>query len=145
VAVVKQGGQAIAFANLWPGAEGSELSIDLMRHRPEAPRGIMDFLFVSIMLWGKGQGYKWFSFGMAPLSGLEQSGAGALWGNIGALIYRHGEHFYNFQGLREYKNKFGPVWEPKYLAYPGAFTLPTVFLNLTTMIGGGLKGTLVKE
>lgn len=145
VALVKQGGHAIAFANLWPGAEGSELSIDLMRHRPEAPRGIMDFLFVSIMLWGKEQGYQWFSFGMAPLSGLEQSGAGALWGNIGALIYRHGEHFYNFQGLREYKNKFGPVWEPKYLAYPGAFTLPTVFLNLTTLIGGGLKGTLVKE
>jgi len=144
VAIVKQEERIVAFANLWQSGAGQELSIDLMRHRPDAPRGIMDFLFVSIMLWGREQGYQWFSFGMAPLSGLEQSRAGALWGNIGAFIYRHGEHFYNFQGLREYKDKFNPVWEAKYLAYPGAFTLPTVFLNLTTLIGGGLKGTLGK-
>ncbi len=145
VALVKQGENVVAFANLWLGGNRQELSIDLMRHRPDAPGGIMDFLFASIMLWGREQDYQWFSFGMAPLSGLEQSKAGALWGNIGAFIYRHGEHFYNFQGLREYKDKFDPVWEAKYLAYPGAFTLPTVFLNLTTLIGGGLKGTLGKK
>ena len=38
---------------------------------------------------------------------------------LGAFLYRHGEAFYNFQGLRAYKEKYNPVWEPHYLAYPG--------------------------
>lgn len=143
VAVVKKDEKILAFANLWPGGAGlKELSLDLMRYLPEAPRGIMDYLFISIMLWGKAQRYQWFSFGMTPLAGLERQKVVSLWSNIGAFVYRHGEHFYNFQGLREYKDKFDPVWEARYLAYPQAFSLPVVFVNLSTLIGGGVKGLL---
>ena len=28
--------------------------------------------------------------------------------------------FYNFQGVRTFKNKFDPYWEPRYLAVSGA-------------------------
>jgi lysylphosphatidylglycerol synthetase-like protein (DUF2156 family) len=35
------------------------------------------------------------------------------------LLFRHGEHFYNFQGLRAFKDKFDPIWEPRYLASLG--------------------------
>ena len=140
IAVIKKEDRTLAFANLWPGGNLQELSIDLMRFLPEAPRGIMDFLFISIMLWGREQGYQWFSFGMAPLAGLERQKVATLWSNIGAFVYRHGEHFYNFQGLRDYKDKFDPSWEAKYLAYPQAFSLPAIFVNLTALIGGSLKG-----
>ncbi|MEJ2688663.1 MAG: phosphatidylglycerol lysyltransferase domain-containing protein, partial [Deltaproteobacteria bacterium] len=139
-AIIRKDEKIFAFANLWPGGDFQELSIDLMRFLPEAPHGIMDFLFLSIMLWGKEQRYRWFSFGMAPLAGLERQKVASLWRNIGTFVYRHGEHFYNFQGLREYKDKFDPVWEPKYLAYPQAFSLPAIFINLSALIGGGLKG-----
>jgi phosphatidylglycerol lysyltransferase len=143
VAVVKKDEKILAFANLWPGGAGlKELSLDLMRYLSEAPRGIMDYLFISIMLWGKVQGYQWFSFGMTPLAGLERQKVASLWSNIGAFVYRHGEHFYNFQGLREYKDKFDPEWEARYLAYPQAFSLPVIFVNLSTLIGGGVKGLL---
>jgi len=142
VALVKKDEKILAFTNLWPGGNLQELSLDLMRYLPEVPRGLMDFLFLSIMLWGKERGYRWFSFGMTPLAGLERQKEATLWGNIGAFVYRHGEHFYNFQGLREYKDKFDPVWEAKYLAYPQAFSLPAIFLNLTSLIGGGLKGVI---
>ena len=57
VAVVVNGGQTVAFANVWPGAEKEELSIDLMRFRPEAPSGVMEYLFIQIMLWGKAAGF----------------------------------------------------------------------------------------
>jgi len=144
VAVVRQGGKILAFANLWPGGNQEELSPDLMRYRPEAPKGIMDFLFVSMLLWGREQGYQWFSFGMAPLAGLKQTGGPPAWGKIGTFIYRHSEHFYNFQGLREYKDKFAPVWQGRYLAYPSALTLPGILLCLTSLIGGGVKSALVK-
>jgi len=105
---------------------------------------VMDYLFVELMLWGKREGYRWFNLGMAPLSGLEGQGSPAFWNNLGSLVFRHGEHFYNFQGLREYKEKFDPIWEPKYLASPGGLALPRILLNIATLISGSLKGVVSK-
>jgi lysylphosphatidylglycerol synthetase-like protein (DUF2156 family) len=51
---------------------------------------------------------------------------------------------YNFQGLRQYKNKFDPVWRPKYLASPGGLALPRVFANLAALISGSIRGAVVK-
>jgi lysylphosphatidylglycerol synthetase-like protein (DUF2156 family) len=61
-----------AFADLRPGAEKQELAAGLMRCLPNAPHGIMDYLFVELMLWGRNREYQWFDLGMAPLAGLEQ-------------------------------------------------------------------------
>ena len=72
VAIVRKGQELVAFANLWPTADRRELSIDLMRYRDGALRDVMDYLFVQLLLWGKGQGYGRFDLGMAPLSGLQE-------------------------------------------------------------------------
>ena len=143
-ALVRVGGQVVAFANVWVGAERDELSVDLMRHLPDAPNGVMDFLFVHLMLWGKAQGFEWFNLGMAPLSGLDDRPLAPLWSRVGARAFRHGEHFYNFQGLRQYKQKFAPVWEQRYLAAPGGLALPRVIANLAALINRGLKGAVTK-
>lgn len=100
VAIVRKEGSIVAFANIWAGAENEELSIDLMWHLPSAPGGIIDYLFVELMPWGRQQGYNWFNLGMAPISGLEDRELAPLWHRLGTFIFRHGEHFYNFQGLR---------------------------------------------
>jgi phosphatidylglycerol lysyltransferase len=144
VAVVRQQGRAIAFTNLWLAGNREELSLDLMRHLPEAPNGVMDYLFVSLMLWGKEHDYRWLSLGMAPLAGLENRPFAPLWNRIGAMIFRHGEEFYNFAGLRHYKAKFDPVWEPRYLVCPGGAALPRILLNIATLISGGVTGILTK-
>jgi phosphatidylglycerol lysyltransferase len=133
-----------AFANLWTGVQLEELSLDLMRYLPEAAEGVMEFLFICLMLWGKERGYRWFNLGMAPFSGLENRALAPLWNRLGAFVFRHGEHFYNFQGLRQYKEKFDPDWRPKYLASPGGLALPQVFANLATLISGGVKGVVAK-
>ena len=145
VAVVRFQDRILSFANLWPGGDKNELSIDLMRYCNDAPHGIMDFIFSEIMLWGKSQGYQWFSLGMVPLAGLEPEKAASLWSNIGTFVYRHGEHFYNFRGLRSYKDKFNPVWQPRYLASPGGLRLPAIFANLTALIGGGVKEVFIRQ
>jgi phosphatidylglycerol lysyltransferase len=144
VGLVRLEGEIIAFANLWLGAEKQEFSIDLMRYTPKAPSGIMDYLFIQLMQWGKEQGYQFFSLGMAPLAGLENRPFAPLWHRIGAMVFRHGEHFYNFEGLRQYKEKFDPVWEPRYLACTGGLALPKILANTASLIGGGLKGILGK-
>ena len=145
VAIVRnQGGEILAFANLWSGAEKEELSLDLMRYLEDAPHGIMEYLFIQLILWGKKEGYHWFNMGMAPLSGLESHELAPLWNRLGTFVFRYGEHFYNFQGLRHYKEKFDPQWKPKYLACPGGMALPRIFTNLGTLISGGVKGVVAR-
>jgi len=144
VALVRKEGKIVAFANVWQGSDRDELSIDLMRYTPDASRGVMEYLFICLMLWGQENGYRWFNLGMAPLSGLENRNGAPLWNRFGALLFRHGENFYNFSGLREYKEKFDPIWEPRYLASPGGLALPLIFTNIAALISGGVKGVFRK-
>ncbi len=104
----------------------------------------MEYLLIELMLWGREQGYQWFSLGMAPLSGLESRALAPLWSRVGSLVFRLGEHFYNFQGLRQYKEKFDPVWEARYIASPGGLVLPRIIANIASLISGGLKGVVAK-
>jgi phosphatidylglycerol lysyltransferase len=144
IAVVEQDGRIVAFANLWPGPQAIELSVDLMRYRHDAPNGVMEGLMVYVMRWGKEQGYRSFSLGMAPLSGFESSPVAPLWTRLGSFLYAHGETFYNFQGLRAYKDKFHPAWESRYLAYPGGLTLPRTLADVAALIAGGYRKILLK-
>jgi len=144
IAIVRRGDRIEAFANVWRGRPGSEIAADLIRYRPDAPSGMMDYLFTELMLWGRDQGFGWFSLGMAPLAGLDERTTSGRWNWLGGIVFRHGEHFYNFQGLREYKDKFDPEWTPKYLATPAGLTLPLVLANVATLISGSMRGMLRK-
>jgi phosphatidylglycerol lysyltransferase len=144
IALARRQGTIMAFANLWTTLPKTELSIDLMRYTPAAPPGVMQYLFTELMLWGRAQGYRYFSLGMAPFSGLESRALAPLWTRAGAFMYQHGEHFYNFQGLREYKEKFDPVWEPRYIAAPGGLAFPRILANVAALISGGIMGVLAK-
>jgi len=96
------------------------------------------------MRWGQEQGYRSFSLGMAPLSGFEGSPVAPLWNRLGSFLYSHGEAFYNFQGLRAYKDKFHPSWESRYLAYPGGLRLPRTLADVAALIAGGYRRILIK-
>ena len=144
LAVIEKDNKIIAFANVWAGEQKEELSVDLMRHLPGAPSGVMEYLFIKMMLWGKQEGYKWFNLGMSPLSGFQNHPLAPLWNKVGSFIYRHGEDFYNFEGLRAYKDKFEPVWEPRYIASPAGLQFPLIITNITALISGGMKGVLMK-
>jgi phosphatidylglycerol lysyltransferase len=113
-----------------------------MRHAPDGPPGIMDFLFVQLMQWARAEGYEWFNLGMVPLAGLQNRRRAPLWNRFGALVFGSGERFYNFRGLQHYKNKFDPVWEPRYMAVPSGIALPMILANVASLISGGLSGVV---
>jgi phosphatidylglycerol lysyltransferase len=143
-ALVIKNEKPVAFASVLLGGDKKELTVDLMRFAKDAPKGAMDYLFIQLMLWGKAEGYEYFSLGMAPLSGMSSHVLAPYWNKLGAFLFRHGEHFYNFQGLRTYKEKFKPVWEPRYLASPGGLALPAILFDVATVISGGVKGVIFK-
>jgi phosphatidylglycerol lysyltransferase len=132
IALVRKGDEIVAFANIWTGG-GVEASIDLMRHTSEAPRGVMDFLFVELILWAKAQGFAWFNLGMAPLSGLVDHRLAPFWHKVGRQIARRGGAYYGFEGLRTFKSKFDPVWTPRYLAAPPSGLAPAL-IDATRLI-----------
>ena len=142
--IVRAQGKVVAFANLWSSGGKEELSIDLMRHFPETSGGVMEYLLIKLMLWGRKAGYRWFNLGMAPLGGLEARRLAPMWQRAASLVYHYGDHFYNFQGLRQYKEKFDPEWEPRYLASPGGLALPGILANAASLISGGIKGIVAK-
>lgn len=139
VAVVRTDGAVSAFATLWVTDDHEEISVDLMRFASDAPRAAMDYLFVELLLWAQQAGYQWLNIGMSPLSGLEKHPLAPAWHRVGNFVFRYGEHFYNFEGLRRYKMKFNPTWEPKYLVAPGGIALPRILLDVSVLIAGGMK------
>jgi phosphatidylglycerol lysyltransferase len=130
-------GEIVAFANLLPGAPGGEASVDLMRQRPGAPEGTMDAVIVAAIEWARSQGYARFSLGMAPLSTVGESRRAPFWERASRLVYRHGEPLYNFRGLRQYKEKFRPRWEPRYLASSRTWDWPRQIATIAALVAGG--------
>jgi phosphatidylglycerol lysyltransferase len=144
IGILEQGGRIQAFANIWQGPQRVEVSIDLMRYRRDTSRDAMQALLVHLMLWAKGEGYQRFALGMAPLSGFQESPVAPFWNRMASLLYEHGESVYNFQGVRTYKEKFNPVWEPQYLAYPGGLRLPLILADVAALIAGGYRRIFLK-
>ncbi|WP_419808176.1 bifunctional lysylphosphatidylglycerol flippase/synthetase MprF [Sphingomonas sp.] len=135
IGIVTIDDRIVAFANLWLTANGREASVDLMRHREAAPAGTMDFLFANLIRWAAARGYRRFSLGMAPLSGIEGRRLAPAWAKAGAFVFRNGERLYGFKGLRTYKDKFAPDWEPRYIAGPQGIGLIQALRDLSRLIG----------
>lgn len=138
----RDSGRVLAFANLLQGPRRQELSVDLMRYRPDAP-SVMDFLLLSTMLYGKSQGYRTFNLGMAPLASVGEHRGARLGERLAGLLFRRGDHWYNFQGVRLYKQKFDPEWVPRYMAYQSAMEWPVALANVSALIAGGWGSALL--
>jgi phosphatidylglycerol lysyltransferase len=93
--------------------------VGVMRHVLASSPYTMEFLFTRLALYLKQAGFHRLSLGMAPLSGLAPTPLAAAWHRIGHLLWRFGERVYNFRGLRTFKSKFDPDWQPRYLAASG--------------------------
>ena len=140
IAVVRWQGRVVAFATLWTMASKEAFSIDLMRYVDEGPRNIMDYLFVELMAWGAAEGYAAFDFGMAPLSGLDDRPLAPIMSRVGRLLFDRGEEIYNFQGVRRYKDKYDPLWQPRYFAAARKWAIPVLLADASLLASGGLAG-----
>lgn len=134
-----------AFANILPEYQANEISIDLMRHRKQAEKGQMDFLFVSLIEWAKEQGYATFNMGLSGLAGIGENPTDPAIERALHYVYEHVNQFYNFKGLHEFKAKYDPAWSPRYLIYPSVTSLPAVTIAMmradsgTDILGSYLK------
>jgi phosphatidylglycerol lysyltransferase len=120
----------VAFANIIPSYQLPEGNFDMLRYGPE-PKRVADFLYVSLIDYFRQCGYGGMNLGLAPFSGLHRNGAMSPAEHALDLVYRRGSFLFRYRGLREFKEKFLPAWEPRYLVYSSELQLPGIALVVT--------------
>lgn len=118
-AVCAKDSRIIAFVDQITDYRKGEATIDMMRHRVEVPGGTMDFLFAKLLPTLKEEGYAQFSLGLAALSGVGETPDASMEERAMHQIYEHMNRFFSYKGLRQYKSKFEPTWEERFLVYEG--------------------------
>ncbi len=145
-AVVETGGEGVvAFANVLEGARGEEISVDLMRHAEAEGTELsspMEFLILRLMLDAKERGFKRFNLGMAPLAAVGATRRARPVERLAHQFFLHGEAWYNYQGLRRFKERFHPTWEPRYLAYRRPWDWPFAVAATTQLVSGRWRALL---
>lgn len=130
IACIYKDNELLAFANLQPFYDNKTLSIDLMRYDRSNEDGLMDFIFIKLILWGQYNNFEKFYLGMAPLSKVGDKIYSKKKEKILNIVYNTQNKIYNFKGLRNYKDKFKPDWSNKYIAYTSDFNLPYILINV---------------
>jgi phosphatidylglycerol lysyltransferase len=109
-------------------------TIDLMRRNTEGTvRGVMEFLIATAALTFQEEGARFVSLSGAPLAGIDRNDSGgrpcALQRVLG-MIANTMEPAYGFQSLRQFKDKFQPVYQPLYLTYPDPAALGPIVIAI---------------
>ncbi len=122
----------IAFLNIIPDYAKGEATYDLMRKTKDAPNGVMDFIMIELFNYLKSQNFSYVNLGFAPISGMNDPHT--FTERSMKFAYEKIKSFSHFKGMREYKEKFEPVWYNKYLIYQDDYDLLQVPAVLSKVI-----------
>lgn len=122
----------VAFLNVIPDYAKGEGTYDLIRKTNDAPNGIMDFVLLELFAYLKSQGCTAVNLGLATMSGLEE--ANTFPEKSMKFAYERIKFFSHFKGLRDFKEKFSPVWYNKYIIYTHDYDLLQVPIVLNKVV-----------
>ena len=133
VFLCKEGERVVAFCTWRPYRGDRAVVLDLMRKRPGTMSGVMDLLLARSLESLRDLGLEEASLANAPLAnvaapqGLLERGA--------ALLFHKLNGFYGYKSLFQFKKKFAPRWEGRYLVYPARVDLPRVAYAMASVHG----------
>lgn len=104
-------GKLVAFANELPTFGGRQATVDLIRYMPDYDGSMPHLLSCLISSLNEAGSADSFDLGFVPLAGLDS--------NIATIARRLSDARFSSSGLKQFKNKFGPDWQPNYIAYDG--------------------------
>jgi phosphatidylglycerol lysyltransferase len=122
--------QLEAFATWLPYKQGSGRSLDLMRGSSSA-KGLMDFLIVESIDHFRELGVEEVSLGNAPLANVEQNRP--LYGReekAVKFLFEKFNRYYGYKSLFEFKQKYQPIWQGRFLGFRPSENLLLIALAL---------------
>jgi phosphatidylglycerol lysyltransferase len=99
--------------------------LDLMRRAERCAPGTMELLLARSIEYLKNCGAEMVSLGLAPMSNATNENPSLLDSSIDLLTHRFGD-LSNSQSLFNFKKKFQPTWESRYLVFSHTLTLPKI-------------------
>lgn len=126
------------FMNLVPTYTPGTANYDLLRCDNDTPGNANDFLMLGVIELLQSQGVQTLNLGLCPLSGVDapKSEETTIVDQALRFVYANGDRFYSFSGLRRFKSKYQPTWEPRYIAYPGGIRN---FTRILTALNKAMK------
>ena len=121
----------VAYTNMIPSYIPDQRSIDHIRHIPGMPSIGMHYLLKSVIQDLGQKGVATFNLGLSPLSGIEGLEDPTILERLLASLKSFGSRYYSFAGLEQFKNKFKPDWQPRYILYQGS---PTTLLRVSAAL-----------
>jgi phosphatidylglycerol lysyltransferase len=123
------GGDLEAFVSWLPVPARNAWTLDLTRRRPGSTYGVMEALIVRSIEQARSRGLAEVSLGMTPRvisvpdvpAGLDRALRAMYWGL---------DRFQRSSTLHQFKDRFGPRWEDRYLVVPSTSTVPEVIVAL---------------
>ena len=115
-----------AFVTWLPYRAGRAVVLDAMRYRDSAPPGVMDLLIAESALAFKREGLEAVSLAVAPLANADDTQTPSPYDRAVRLIFEHFSQVYGYRTLFQFKKKFAPRWEPRYLVFPRPDLLPRI-------------------
>lgn len=131
IAVLKQDERTVAYTNIIPTFLNDQRSIDHMRHTADMPNIGMHYLLKSAIVLFHEQGVTAFNLGFSPLSGIDELNDPTIVERVLGSLKSLGSRYYSFSGLEQFKNKFKPNWQPRYMLYTGP---PTNLLRISSSL-----------
>lgn len=113
--------KVVAFLNIIPDYTPEESTYDLIRKTSDAPNGVLDFIMIEMFKYLKSNGYKYVNLGFAPMSGLNDPHTFPE--RSMKFAYEKIRAFSHYKGLRDFKEKYTPIWYNKYLIYDNDYDL----------------------
>jgi phosphatidylglycerol lysyltransferase len=145
ILAVRDDGRIQAFVTWLPYRAGRALVLDAMRRRSASHFGVMDALIVRSALMFKAEGLEAVSLATAPLANVDDTGAATPYDKGVRLIFEHFSAFYGYERLLQFKRKFNPTWEGRYLVFPRPDQLPRIAYALVAVHTGGIIRLLVNR
>jgi phosphatidylglycerol lysyltransferase len=129
--ILEKASKIYAFSVITKTKNKCELSSEIVRYI-KCDYDVFAYIVFKNILWAKESEYYWFNLGFAYFPSVN-NGGGAI--SHFAKMFMFAEHFdYNPVLLREFKNKFYPVWCNKYIAvHPGKYIV-TFIKNFTLLV-----------
>ncbi|GAC1425160.1 MAG: hypothetical protein NVS9B7_06210 [Flavisolibacter sp.] len=134
-------GIPVAFLNIIPDFAPEECTYDLIRKKADAPGGTMDALIIELVNYAKSNHLQFLNLGLVPMSGIMHPDNTAE--QVVKFAYNRIKRFRQYQGLREFKEKYASEWLNKYLIYENDFDLLQLPVALSKVMQP-IQGKLIR-
>jgi phosphatidylglycerol lysyltransferase len=129
--VLEKDGKVYAFSIFSKTDNKHEISSGIVRYA-KSEYDLFSYIIFKNIIYAKDNGYKWFDLGLAYFNRADNSGDAAKYF---AKMFMFAEHFkYDIASLREFKDKFSPIWRNKYVAIHPDKYIVSFIKNFTVLI-----------